>query len=70
MTVNELFKVLQKARKRKMGDAPVQLLVIVGGIPYAHDLEAEIAKKYDGKRVWLYQTGEQHSPEWTEVKNG
>ncbi len=67
MTVDEAIKILQDIRDSEIGGGklPVQYLSADDGITYAQDVNLVRSQGYDGGRVWVYERGVKHSPEWT-----
>jgi hypothetical protein len=68
MTVDELFKVLERAKKQGKGHWPINLMLVDDGITYAQSITgAEVAQSYDGEMVWLYpEEGIIQPPPWAQ----
>lgn len=66
VNVKELAVYFSRLVSQGHGKLPVQLMVVEEGITMAADISVSIAQKYDGKRVWVYESepGIAHMPEW------
>ena len=64
MKVKQAATFFNKMVKEGRGNFPVQLMVVDQGITFAQDVRFELAREYDGERIWIYEAGLQQPPEW------
>jgi hypothetical protein len=46
------------------GEYPVQYMMVEEGMTFAGDVVFELARNYDGERIWIYTPEVFHAPDW------